>query len=78
MVYNFALPPLVLHAFHNADATCADRWAAGLDPPSATTAFFNFLDSHDGIGVMGAAGHLDEDQIGRMCEGSGSTAVSSR
>ena len=31
MIYNFALPPLVLHAFHRGDATVLSRWAAGLD-----------------------------------------------
>ena len=67
MVYNFALPPLVLHAFQNADASVLSAWAAGLEPPSATTAFFNFLDSHDGIGVMGARGVLADDEILAMC-----------
>jgi glycosidase len=68
MVYNFALPPLVLHSFHNADATVLSRWAADLDPPSATAAFFNFLDSHDGISVMGARDLLAEGHIRRMCQ----------
>ncbi|HSO24891.1 MAG TPA: sugar phosphorylase [Chondromyces sp.] len=67
MVYNFALPPLVLHAFHNADASLLSEWAAELEPPSATTAFFNFLDSHDGIGVMGARGILSDAQIDALC-----------
>jgi sucrose phosphorylase len=51
MVYNFALPPLVLHTFYNQDATALTRWADQLVPPSKTATFFNFLDSHDGIGV---------------------------
>jgi sucrose phosphorylase len=67
MVYNFALPPLVLHTFHNADARLLSEWAAKLEPPSATTAFFNFLDSHDGIGVMGARGILSDDQVEALC-----------
>jgi len=67
MVYNFALPPLVLHAFQSGDATVLTRWAADLAPPSDTTGFFNFLDSHDGIGVMGARGILSEEQILAMC-----------
>ncbi len=67
MVYNFALPPLVLHAFQTGDATILARWAAGLEPPSDTTTFFNFLDSHDGIGVMGARGILSERQIAELC-----------
>ena len=68
MVYNFALPPLVLHAFQNADAGYLTRWASALEYPSETTTFFNFLDSHDGIGVMGARGILSEEQIGAMAE----------
>jgi sucrose phosphorylase len=68
MVYNFALPPLVLHAFQKGDAQALSSWAADLEPPSDTTAFFNFLDSHDGIGVMGARGILSEDEILGMCD----------
>jgi sucrose phosphorylase len=68
MVYNFALPPLVLHAFLTGSAKVLCEWAATLVPPSDATAFFNFLDSHDGVGLMGARGILGEDQIHWMCE----------
>ncbi|MBW2108294.1 MAG: alpha-glucosidase C-terminal domain-containing protein [Deltaproteobacteria bacterium] len=51
MVYNFALPPLVLYTLYKQDATRLSRWAQGLTPPSRATTFFNFLDSHDGIGL---------------------------
>ncbi|KMY68156.1 sugar phosphorylase [Desulfocarbo indianensis] len=64
MVYNFALPPMVLHAFYTQDASELARWAAGMEPPSATTAFFNILDTHDGIGLMGVKGILNPEQIG--------------
>lgn len=67
MVYNFALPPLVLHAMYTGNAAVLSDWAAALEPPSETTAFFNFLDSHDGIGVMGARGILSEEEIQAMC-----------
>lgn len=67
MVYNFALPPLVLHAFQTGDARVLTTWAADMVPPSDTTGFFNFLDSHDGIGIMGARGMLTEEQILAMC-----------
>lgn len=67
MVYNFALPPLVLHTFQTGDATALSRWAASLAPPSAGTAFFNFLDSHDGIGLLGAKGLLAEADLDRLC-----------
>jgi sucrose phosphorylase len=63
MVYNFALPPLVLHAFYREDVTILARWAAELDSGSGTATFFNFLDSHDGIGVLGARGVLPKEEI---------------
>jgi len=63
MVYNFALPPLVLHTFYTEDATALSRWADGLGFISDTTTFFNFLDSHDGIGVMAVSGILTEEEI---------------
>ena len=68
MVYNFALPPLVLHAFLTGNAETLTAWARDLVLPSETTAFFNFLDSHDGIGVMGARGILGEEDIALMCD----------
>ena len=68
MVYNFALPPLVLHAFYTGDATALSRWARDLCPPSTETTFFNFLDSHDGIGLLGARGILTDDEIDAMVQ----------
>jgi len=73
MVYNFALPPLVLHSFQTADASALSRWAMTLEPPTQTTGFFNFLDSHDGIGVMGAR----EAMCGRVREHGGFVSMKS-
>lgn len=67
-VYNFSLPPLVLHAFWKSDASYLSKWASSLKSPSNTTTFFNFLDSHDGIGVLGARGILPQEEIERMFE----------
>jgi glycosidase len=63
LVYNFALPPLVLHSVLTGDATELARWAASLRLPPGRTAFFNFLASHDGIGVNPARGILSETAI---------------
>lgn len=68
MVYNFALPPLVLHSFAAGDCTRLARWASSLEKPSALTTYFNFLDSHDGIGLMGARGILTEEEIATLVE----------
>ena len=63
MVYNFALPPLVLHTFYTKDTTRLNEWAESLKPPSETTAYFNFLDSHDGVGLMAVKDLLSHDEI---------------
>jgi glycosidase len=68
MVYNFALPPLVLHAFQTEDARHLAAWAAGLSLPSSQVTFFNFLASHDGIGLNPARGILSEEEIEAMVE----------
>ena len=63
MVYNFALPPLVLHAFYRQDATWLAGWAAGLEYPSPITTYLNILDTHDGIGLPGVANILPAEEI---------------
>lgn len=68
LVYNFALPPLVLHTFATGDASALAGWAAGLRPPSAGTGFFNFLASHDGIGLRGVEGILSAEQIEALAQ----------
>jgi len=63
LVYNFALPPLTLHAFHTGDAQILSDWARTLTLPSQKTTFFNFLASHDGIGLNPARGILTNADI---------------
>ncbi len=68
LVYNFALPPLVLHTLHTGNARALTRWASSLALPSTTVAFFNFLASHDGIGLNPARGILTEPEIAALVE----------
>jgi sucrose phosphorylase len=63
MVYNFALPPLVLYTFYAEDTTVISWWIRELKTPSNTATFFNFLDSHDGIGVMAVKDILPREDI---------------
>ena len=63
LVYNFALPPLVLHSFRTGDPTALSAWASGLDLPSSKTTFINFLASHDGIGLNPVRGILSPAEI---------------
>lgn len=68
MVYNFTLPPLTLHAFHTGNASHLSQWAATLALPSDRVTFFNFLASHDGIGLMPASEILHSREIRAMAE----------
>ncbi len=63
MVYQFPLAPLVLHTFLEGEARALSDWAAGLAPPSAHNVFFNFIASHDGIGVRPAEGLLSPVEV---------------
>lgn len=68
LVYNFALPPLVLHSQSTGSAEALSRWAASLTLPSSAVTFLNFLASHDGIGVNAARGILRADEIDALVE----------
>ena len=63
MVYNFSLPPLVLHSIHTGNCEKLTLWAAQLEKPSELCTYFNFLDSHDGIGLLGARDILTDGEI---------------
>jgi sucrose phosphorylase len=63
MVYNFSLPPLLLHTFHQGNAQTLSEWASTLASPSDETTFFNFTASHDGIGILPARDILDVEDI---------------
>lgn len=69
-VYDFALPPLVLHALFTGDARSLARWLA-IRPHNCVTV----LDTHDGIGVIdvgasaeGEPGLLAPVEIERLVE----------
>ena len=68
MVYQFPLPPLTLHTMQTGNSTRILDWLDGLKMVSDKTTFFNFLSSHDGIGVVPATGLLTQDEIDRMIE----------
>ena len=63
LIYQFALPPLVLHTLHTGDASRLTAWAADLRLPSDRVTFFNFLGSHDGIGLRPVHDILAEQEI---------------
>lgn len=60
MVYDFALPPLLLHSMYTGDAAALRHWLS-VRPVNAVTV----LDTHDGIGVV----DVGPDQIDADMEG---------
>ena len=68
MVYNFTLPPLLLHAFTTEHAGILSHWAKGLHVPSDETTFYNFTASHDGVGVRPLEGILNAGETKRLSE----------
>lgn len=68
LVYQFPLSPLTLHAFVVGDGRHLSTWAEGLSTPSDQTAFFNFLGSHDGIGMRPAEGLLPDEAVSQLVD----------
>lgn len=63
VIYNFPLPPLVLHAMQSGTAKHLVKWQRGMPPAPLGCAYLNFTASHDGIGMRPAEGLLSsEDQ----------------
>ncbi|MEX0282506.1 MAG: sugar phosphorylase [Arenibacterium sp.] len=63
VIYNFPLPPLILHAMITGTAKHLAAWQRAMPPAPLGCAYLNFTASHDGIGMRPAEGLLSaEDQ----------------
>ena len=60
LVYQFSLGPLVLHALSSGNACKLSNWVDTLPAPYD---YFNFIASHDGIGLLPAQGILSDPDI---------------
>ncbi len=67
-IYNFPLPPLILHAVMSGSATYLARWQRGMPPAQLGCAYLNFSASHDGIGMRPVEGILPADQQAQMID----------
>jgi sucrose phosphorylase len=67
-VYNFPLPPLILHAMQSGTSRYLHRWQAAMPPAQLGCAYLNFTASHDGIGMRPAEGVLPPEEKHRMIE----------
>lgn len=62
MVYQFSLPPLVLHALLTEQTRYLTAWATGLTPPPDGCTYLNFTASHDGVGLRPLEGILEQSE----------------
>jgi len=67
-IYNFSLPPLLLYALTTGDCDCLIQWLMRMPPAQPGTMYFNFIASHDGIGLRPAEGLLTKEEIGALVD----------
>ncbi|MGH1431122.1 MAG: sugar phosphorylase [Neptuniibacter sp.] len=67
-VYNFSLPPLLLHALMTGESFYLRQWMMSMPPAQDGTAYFNFIASHDGIGLRPAEGILSDDEVNQLID----------
>ncbi|MDJ0806427.1 MAG: alpha-amylase family glycosyl hydrolase [Gammaproteobacteria bacterium] len=70
MIYQFVLPPLLLHAIHTESADYLTHWARELEDevlPVGCT-YLNFTASHDGVGLRPLEGIVPDDEVERFLE----------
>jgi len=69
MVYQFSLPPLLLHALQTGNAAHLTRWASSLGSPYPGCTYLNFTASHDGIGVRPLEGMVPPEEFDALVSG---------
>ena len=65
-VYNFSLPPLLIHALITGTSEHLKRWQMSMPPAQNGTFYFNFIASHDGVGLRPINGLLDQQEIDKL------------
>jgi sucrose phosphorylase len=65
-VYNFSLPPLLVNTLITGDCAYLKQWMMSMPPAQNGTAYFNFIASHDGIGLRPAEGLLSDVELGTL------------
>lgn len=62
-IYNFSLPPLLVYTLLAGDCHYLKSWLMTMPPAQTGTFYFNFVASHDGIGLRPAEGLLSDNEI---------------
>ncbi len=69
IIYNFSLPPLLLHAMWASTSEHLVRWSMSLPPAPTNCTYLNFTASHDGIGLRPVEGILSDDMTDALVTG---------
>ncbi|MDF1871162.1 sugar phosphorylase [Vannielia sp.] len=67
-IYNFSLPPLIMHALLTGTSRALNQWLMAMPPAQLGCAYLNFTASHDGIGMRPVEGLLSEEDLGEVIE----------
>jgi len=62
-IYNFSLPPLLVHALVTGNSHHLSTWMMSMPPAQDGTFYFNFIASHDGIGLRPVEGLLAQGEV---------------
>jgi len=62
-IYNFSLPPLLVNTLVTGSCKHLKSWLGSMPPAQNGTFFFNFIASHDGIGLRPAEGLLEDQEL---------------
>jgi sucrose phosphorylase len=66
MIYNFSLPPLLIYTLITGNCRHLKSWLMSMPPAQNGTTYFNFIASHDGIGLRPLDGLLNDDEKDHM------------
>lgn len=66
VIYNFSLPPLLVHALLTGDALYLKRLTRSNPPALTGCTYLNFTASHDGIGLRPTEGVLPQGEVDQM------------
>lgn len=68
LIYNFSLPPLLLNTLLTGSSRHLKNWLMTMPPARFGRAFFNFIASHDGIGLRPTEGLLSDQEREQLME----------
>lgn len=68
LIYNFSLPPLLVHALVRGDCRHLKTWIMSMPPAQVGTAYLNFIASHDGIGLRPLDGLLQQQDVDELLD----------